>query len=615
MIMLERSIKEVLRSKVILVFSVIMVLILGLPYSANGVVIGKILTIGTCMVALFLGGKHKNKERPIIEIRRCEVIISLLTLAFLGIYFYQKYRGISIWGNLSGRLHCSENLIMMGTILFLLVGAFPAVLLFCQWVLIGSKDADKSVVRDENKFLKIIRLLVLIEIGCIVYFCFSKYLWVDESFSLSLIDHDYKTLWTLAAKDVHPPFYYIVLKFVVDLGYRFFPLSYARIYFAKVVSAIPLIALVFISETYIRKRYGKYVSVFFEVLILGMPNFAGYGVEIRMYSMALLFVTICFLAYLELLEKENKTYWFVFAASGILAAYTHYYACIAVALLYILLFLHVIKRKKNIFMWVVTALITIICYLPWLGALFGQLAKVSSGYWIEPIGFTSIWMYIIFWFGYYSVFPIVLGVVTNYWKNRKRYDVRERHIIDVGLILPVWVIGIGMAVSFLVRPVFVSRYMFAALGVFWFAVLIINRKNKGTMSYVCINLFLILFSVINLSIFAISEIKDQKHGDEIYEVVQSMEKESALYSNSPVAALFISLIAGKEVYTTPVFSDYEDQIYLEHIKEVEDISEIQEAPIYCFWISESDHKDILFEEKLGEFKEEVDLTLYRYDPK
>ena len=60
--MLERSIKEVLRSKVILVFSVIMVLILGLPYSANGVVIGKILTIGTCMVALFLGESIKIKK-------------------------------------------------------------------------------------------------------------------------------------------------------------------------------------------------------------------------------------------------------------------------------------------------------------------------------------------------------------------------------------------------------------------------------------------------------------------------------------------------------------------------------------------------------------------------
>lgn len=615
MIMSERSIKEVLRNKVILVFSVIMVLILGLPYSANGVVIGKILTIGTCLTALFFGIKSKNKERQIIEIRRCEVIISLLTLAFLGIDFYQKYKGVPIWGSLAGRLHCSEILIMLGTILLLLAGAFPAVLLFYQWVLMGSKDADKSAVQDEKIFLKIIRLLVLAEIGCIVYFCFSKYLWVDESFSLSLIDHDYKTLWTLAAKDVHPPFYYIVLKFVVDLGYRFFPFSYARIYFAKIVSAIPLIALVFISETYIRKRYGKYVSVFFEVLILGMPNFAGYGVEIRMYSMALLFVTICFLAYVELLEKGNGRYWFAFAASGILAAYTHYYACIAVALLYILLLVHVIKRKKNIFMWFFAAAITVICYLPWLGILFGQLAKVSSGYWIEPIGFTSVWMYIIFWFGYYSVFPVALGVAVNYWKNRNRYDVRERHIIDVGLILPVWVIGIGMAVSFLVRPVFVARYMFAALGAFWLAILIINRKNKGTMSYTCINLFLVLFSVINLSIFAVSEIKDQKHGDEIYEVVQSMEKESALYSNSPVAALFISLITGKEVYTTPVFSDYEDQIYMEHVKEVEDISEIQEEPVYCFWISGSDQEDIVFEEELGEFKEEVDLTLYRYVPK
>lgn len=93
-----------------------------------------------------------------------------------------------------------------------------------------------------------------------------------------------------------------------------------------------------------------------------------------------------------------------------------------------------------------------------------------------------------------------------------------------------------------------------------------------------------------------------------------MEQEVAIYSDSPQAALFISLISGRSVYTVPFFSEYEDQIYKECMEEIQNIEDIQEALIYCFLMEKSDQEKIKYEE-FGHFVEEVELTLYRYIPR
>ena len=608
-----KKVNRIMEAKIILVASFIILLMFVFPYSKNALIIGSVLGIGVICFTIVFSRRCKENDYKTKEISSKELIASLICLVYLGICFYERYKDFGTWEKIGNIINCPAVIILAGVTIGLAVGAFPIILFFCRRALSDEERKNSKGIETEP-FLKISKAIVYVGIGCMILFCFSKYLWIDESFSLSLIDHDYKTLIELAAKDVHPPLYYIILKFVVDLTFKIFPFSYTRIYFAKLVSVIPYIVLLIIGEKYINRKYGRYVAAFFEVMIIGMSNFTNYSVEIRMYSMALLFVTISFLSYIEIIEKDGKDAknWVIFASSSILAAYTHYYACIAVAFLYIILFINLIYKRKNIWAWVITSGITVVAYLPWLGILLSQFSKVSGGYWIEPISFSAIWQYTVFTLGAYNVFPIILVGIINYLENKDKYSNIEKCIIGTGLLMPLWVAGVGLTVSFLIRPVFVARYMFAAFGAFWLAVILINSKNSNKKAFLCINWLLMIFAMINISVFIMNETKDWKNADKIYEAVNVMEEDSAIYSNSQQGALFISLITGKKVNTVQVFSDYEDQIYKNHVMEIADVKDIEESLTYCFWLKGSDTEGIEFEKELGDFFEEKAFTLYLY---
>ena len=55
-------------------------------------------------------------------------------------------------------------------------------------------------------------LLSLCVILCQIQGAFSYDLWVDEAFSIRMLEHSYGEMIALTAKDVHPPLYYIILK-------------------------------------------------------------------------------------------------------------------------------------------------------------------------------------------------------------------------------------------------------------------------------------------------------------------------------------------------------------------------------------------------------------------
>lgn len=601
--MLQR-LYTVIQTKIVLVISMMAWMVLGFPYSTNALIVGSI----SILAILILDKKYQILSCFEYRISFREIVVSIVILLYFCICFYFRYRLFEAWKQLEKLTGCPKGVLIWGGAIGLATCAFPSVLRFCQLAL-TCKEKPEGDDNYNVTFLRVCRRLTYVGIGCMIFFCFSKYLWVDESFSLCLIEHDYKDLIELAAKDVHPPFYYIILKAVVDLSYMMFPFSYTRIFFAKIVSVIPFVILLGVAEKYICKKYGRYVAALFEVLVLGMANFTNYSVEIRMYSMALCFVTISFLGSMEILESEcsKVRHWLIFTIASVLAAYTHYYACVAVAFLYVVLLVNLIKKKRNIMIWMCASGITVVAYLPWLKILFSQLAKVSTGYWIEPIDFSTIWDYSIFVFGYYNIFPIVLVTVINFWINRESYGWKEKRAIGIGLLLPLWVTVIGLVCSYVIRPVFVARYMFAALGAFWFAVALINSKKKNYI----LNLCLVAYAIINIGVFVIHEAKDFERADRIYEAVEKMEQDSVIYSDSPQSALFISLITGKRVYTVPVFSEYEEKIYKNHVTEINSVAQIDASDVYCFLLAGNEQNEGEFR-KMGNFYEENALVLYHY---
>ena len=76
---------------------------------------------------------------------------------------------------------------------------------------------------------------------------------VDEYFTLTLINFDVGEMISLTAADVHPPLYYLILKFAMTV-FGFFGISPHSIYAVRIVSIIPYAIIMLISYFKIRKE-------------------------------------------------------------------------------------------------------------------------------------------------------------------------------------------------------------------------------------------------------------------------------------------------------------------------------------------------------------------------
>ena len=231
---------------------------------------------------------------------------------------------------------------------------------------------------------------------------FGQDIWFDEVFSVNFIQHSYKEIAALTGKDVHPPLYYWYLKLFHDIGKVLVPAA-SSIVLCKLASMLPFVGIFVYTLTVIRKNFGLHVAGLFWFLVMTMPQISNYTVEIRMYSLALFFITAAFVHSYELVcafpaqgvseaertaepgvaagteetaepeaagsevtsgaalasgsvtgenglikgWKKNK-HWLLFWGYGILTAYTQYYACVAVIAIYIAVFVFfVVKAHKG----------------------------------------------------------------------------------------------------------------------------------------------------------------------------------------------------------------------------------------------------------------------------
>lgn len=269
------------------------------------------------------------------------------------------------------------------------------------------KTIQKSVFGIPGKKLKNGCGVLFLFLGILSFFvcllqAFGQDIWFDEVFSVNFIQHSYKEIAALTGKDVHPPLYYWYLKLFHDIGKVLVPAA-SSIVLCKLASMLPFVGIFVYTLTAIRKNFGLHIAGLFWFLIMTMPQISNYTVEIRMYSLALFFITAAFVHSCELVRafpaqgvseaertaepgaaagteetaepgaagsevisgavltsgsvtgenglikwwKKNK-HWLLFWGYGILTAYTQYYACVAVIAIYIAVFVFfVVKAHKG----------------------------------------------------------------------------------------------------------------------------------------------------------------------------------------------------------------------------------------------------------------------------
>lgn len=117
-----------------------------------------------------------------------------------------------------------------------------------------------------------------------------------------------------------------------------------------------------------------------------MPQLMNFYTQLRMYSWALFFVTASFVYIWEIINNESSyKNWGVLILLTICSVYTHYFSGIASFILYLFLFVYLIKNIKKDLKNGFLQQLYLYWLRPWCFILFGQMARVHSGYWITSL--------------------------------------------------------------------------------------------------------------------------------------------------------------------------------------------------------------------------------------
>jgi len=318
-----------------------------------------------------------------------------------------------------------------------------------------------------------------------VFLSMSTDIWYDELFSMEFACRDISEMIQLTAADVHPPLYYIVIHFFVFI---FEKINIDAVVAAKLASVVPFIILYIYGITSVRKRFGIFTGGIFSLAVLGMPNISEYLVEIRMYSIAIFFITALCIHSLPFLEEDKDKQirglkWgkaaplFIY---GLLACYIQYYAAVAVFAVY--LFLVVWSVRKNIMqlgILLISGNLTVICYYPWIGKVLSQVGTVSENYWIQELTIRSLGG-VVKYLMKPSFFNDKLSIVLAVLMTLLVFAVVILNIRNAKvwlMFMPITgIVAFGFAASMLIRPIFIYRYMLPGMGAFWLGIIIGCRK-------------------------------------------------------------------------------------------------------------------------------------------
>ena len=280
----------------------------------------------------------------------------------------------------------------------------------------------------------------------------------------------------------------------------------------RIFSVIPIAIMIILGYTHIRKDFGEKTGFIFSFLSAFLPEMAQYAIEVRMYSWAILAVTILAIYAYRLTKEDNTKNWIIFGLSSLASIYLHYYGLMAAGLInvFLLIYLIVKRRKKGIIFIISFGILQGLAYLPWLVNFATQLSNVSSGYWIgfsfpkTPMELLSSQLA-----GYVKtsdytglLVPTVLALELYAYMIYKTYKYAKAKedlnsfkwsvIVYFAVILAAIIITALMKTSILYY-----RYLFVITGLYIFAVSFILGKEENKIEIVAILSVIAILGVYN----------------------------------------------------------------------------------------------------------------------
>ena len=377
----------------------------------------------------------------------------------------------------------------------------------------------------------------------------------DEYFTLTLLNMPVGDMITVTAGDVHPPLYYLMGKAFVSITE---PLGWDLLFSLKILSIIPYIIILIVSAAKIRKDFSWFTAGLFAFSLGIMTEFFSHFVRARMYSWAILFVALAFIAFLDLIESKDRKSWILLTVFSVLCAYTQYFAAIAAGAIYLVLLIYIIKfEREELKAWALSVAAAIILYVPWAFTLLSQLETIHHTYWIPAVNFNTI-INALGYFAYnndllFSAAAIIILaiIVFIYSKDGKNTDERNRFLILSGIEIYLGTIILSIIISVVFRPILVIRYLIPVSAVLWLSISILLSKIENRRMFL-ISFALILLLLVNGMATTVSINDDlYKNGIEQKEVLDNITQDSdsiLIVTNPHLIMYFLHLSKQTDMY-------------------------------------------------------------------
>lgn len=354
-----------------------------------------------------------------------------------------------------------------------------------------------------------------------------------------------------------------------------------------------------------------------------------YGIEIRMYSWGMLFVTMVYIYCIQWLKKDNVKYLILMTIFTIFSIYTHYFAAVSVSCIYLFLLIYIIKDKNRIKKYILSLASICLAYIPWIIIFIKQVLVVKESYWINDITLDTAKRLFQYPFTinenkFLTFIILCLLMITIILFVLKRNEKNTLYAIS-GFLIPIGTIGIGIIVSIIIRPVFIDRYMICSLGCLWLSVAIMlgNYISKKSF-FLFVSILSIIICICNTKTLIEKEIIYNKQHINLKNNIDNINNNDNIFvfdSNQLQRVISYyypnkdTYVYGKEI--TELTKRVYRQTKMETIDNLQNLAEF-EKEIYIFTTNETIIKDITDYsykcKKIGNYKiERYIFSIYKIE--
>lgn len=392
--------------------------------------------------------------------------------------------------------------------------------------------------KTKIKYLHIALIIIGIAFNCISIF--HPNLWFDEAYSVGLANKSFADIWRIGGNDVHPILYYWILH-IIYLIANFFKISMNGTIIAyRVFSAICISCLGILGFTHIKKDFGEKVGIYFTFFSYFMPVICIYTAEVRMYSLAILLVTLLAIyAYRLFKDDTNNKNWVIFGLTSLACIFVHYYGLMAAGIINCVLLAYLIKEKKksSIIKILTSGVIQLVAYIPWIMCFMKQIKNVSKGFWIGFEFPKTLFQLLGTQFagnvrpsiGFIAVIILFMYLIYRVIKAKKDKQDYLIGVISIGIYY--LVIISALVITLLMKTsIIYYRYLFVITGLFIFFIsyFIAKEKNKVIIGIIC---GLTLFLAFESNFIQINEVYDKSNMTQISYIKENIQKDDIIVYN------------------------------------------------------------------------------------